>query len=210
MGNTQEGFDSMTKHEADELFEKLMGQKFDDFVPDEEYEKYCEEAAKRRETVNEQLKSSLIPLSDNDKNAFLDGIVKEMSSSVFTAARKYLKNYSELSDREIVLYVIEEYVIYGTLDSVVDRSNALSYAGSNGYDKISDYITYLIRKQIDLVVPVCRNCLLRQRSNNYCPTMFAFVNDNLPACDCYLAMINDKERSTGIIDSEARKRLKDR
>ena len=96
-------------------------------------------------------------------------------------AYKEINNIS-MSSTELVRFIIEKELLHEPLRSETEIEYAKRLAGYSYFDSIGAWVEFWMHKNIENKLAICKNCVLRNKEDDYCFEMQKQINPNCSVC----------------------------
>ena len=111
-------------------------------------------------------------------------IAEKVNLGVMRRAKALVPEYIDKDPVDIVKDVIEKHLIFRPVASDDDIRDAISIEKDLGFDDISDWVSYTLRKLTEPYLPSCDNCNYLQ-DDYFCPKLGYKVNPNFCGKSCF-------------------------
>ena len=122
-------------------------------------------------------------------------ITEKVNFEAIDRAKKFVPGYMDMNNVSIVRDVVEKYLICRPVSSDADIRDAITLEKNLGFDDISDWVSYTLRRITEPYLEICLNCGYYQAEDSYCPKQKYKVNPNFYSKPCFTRDKAEKEPS---------------
>ena len=105
-------------------------------------------------------------------------------------------NGIDVNQTELIRFIIEKELLHEPLRSEKEIEYAKRLVSYSYFNSIGEWVEFWMHKNIENKLAICKNCVLRNKEDDYCYEMQRQINPNSAVCaECHapLRKVNNSE-----------------
>ena len=120
----------------------------------------------------------------NEPLLVFQNISDKVNANLLKIYREYIKDSDQMSDDLIIQKLVEGRLIKKKAENEKDLIEAAVLCRKLFFTDIAEWVDYQIRRDLEPVFRICRNCMYRQ-SNDFCALNNCMINPNFYNKECF-------------------------